>query len=100
MGALIIPLVLFFQGGAQIPAQQAVGQADGREAALHSLPETLGRESINNSDTVRKNSASVQERLFEERFNKLLYALMEFAQDYKTRRTINVKKAKAVREAW
>jgi hypothetical protein len=94
MGALIIPLLLFFQAG------QPAGQPERQEAALHSLPEALGRESINASDAVRKNSASVQERVFVEKFNTLMYALMEFADDYKSRRTINVKKAKAVREAW
>jgi spore cortex formation protein SpoVR/YcgB (stage V sporulation) len=100
MGALIIPLLLFFQDGGQNPAQQSIIDAQRREAALRSVPETLGRESITTSEAVRKDSAFVQERLFVEKFNRLMYALMDFADDYKARQTINVKKAKAVREAW
>ena len=64
------------------------------------MPEALGRESIATSEAVRKNGALVRERLFVEKFNGLIYALMDFADDYKARQTINVKKAKAVREAW
>jgi len=64
------------------------------------VPEVLGRKSIMTSEAFRKNSAFVQERLFVEKFNRLMYALMDFADDYKARQTINVKKAKAVREAW
>jgi hypothetical protein len=100
MGVLIIPLVLFFQGPFQISGPQSPTGMQRQEAALHSVPETLGRESTNASEAMRKNSASVQQRLFEERFNRLLYTLIDFADDYKTRQTINVKKAKAVREAW
>jgi len=100
MGALIIPLCLLFQDGLQNSAQQSIVDAQHREAALHSVPETLGRESIATSEAFRKNSASVRERLFVEKFNRLMYALMDFADEYKARQTINVKKAKAVREAW
>ena len=100
MGALIIPLVLFFQDSFPISGPQSPAEMQRREAALHGVPEVLGRESKNTSEAIRKNSASVHERQFVERFNKLLYTLMEFADDYKTRQTINVRKAKAVREAW
>jgi hypothetical protein len=100
MGALIIPLVLFFQDSFPISGPQSPAGMQRQEAALHGVPETLGRESKNTSDAIRRNSASVHERLFVESFNKLLYTLMEFADDYKSRQTINVKKAKAVREAW
>jgi hypothetical protein len=99
MGALIIPLVLFFQGPLQISGPQSPAEMQRQEAALHSVPEVLGQ-SKSTSEAMRKNSASVQQRLFEERFNRLLYTLIDFADDYKTRQTINVKKAKAVREAW
>ena len=100
MGVLIIPLFLFFQEGAPNYAPQPAAEAQRREAALHSVPEVLGRESINTSESFRKYSASVQQRLFVEKLNRLMYALIEFADDYETRQTINVKKAKAVREAW
>ena len=100
MGALIIPLFLFFQDGAQNSGRQPAVEAQRREAALHSVPEALGRESITTSETIRKVNASVQEQLFVENFNRLIYALMEFADDYKSGRTLSVKKAKAVREAW
>ena len=97
MGALIIPILLFFQDAA---VQQSVVETQRREAALHSVPEVLGQESKNTPEAIRKDGVSVQERLFVEKFNKLIYTLMEFADDYKARQTINVKKAKAVREAW
>ena len=100
MGALIIPLVLFFQDPFQISGPQSPAETQRREAALHSVPEIFGGQSRSISEAMRKNSASVQQRLFEERFNRLLYTLMDFADDYKTRQTINVKKAKAVRDAW
>ena len=100
MGALIIPLVLFFQDSFPISGPQSPAGMQRQEAALHGVPEVLGPQSKNTSEAIRRNSASVRERLFEERFNRLLYALIEFADDYKTRQTINVKKAKAVREAW
>ena len=100
MGALIIPLFLFFQEGAQSSAPQPAAEARRRETALHSVPEVLGREAPNTSEAFRKYAASVQQRLFVEKFNTLMYALMEFADDYKTRQTIDVRKAKAVREAW
>jgi hypothetical protein len=100
MGALIIPLVLFFQGPLPISGPQSPADMQRQETALHSVPEVLGRESKNASEAMRRNSASAQQRLFEERFNKLLYTLIDFADDYKTRQAINVKKAKALREAW
>ena len=100
MGALIIPLLLFFQDAGQNPALQSEAESHRREAALRSVAEVLGHESENTPEAVRKNGASVQERLFVEKFNKLLYTLTEFADDYKIRQTIDVKKAKAVREAW
>ena len=101
MGALIVPLFLFFQNAAvQNPAQQSAAETQRREAALHSVPEVLGGESDNTPEAVRKSGASAQERLFVEKFYKLINTLMEFADDYKTRQVINVKKARAVREAW
>jgi hypothetical protein len=100
MSTFIIPLLLFFQGPIQNSAQQSVAEMQRREAALQGVPEVLGRESKDSPEALRRNGASVQERLFVEKFNKLIYTLMEFADDYKTRQTINVKKAKAVREAW
>jgi hypothetical protein len=63
------------------------------------VPEVLG-ESDNTPEAIRKSGVSAQERLFVEKFNKLINTLMEFADDYKTRQVINVKKARAVREAW
>jgi hypothetical protein len=84
----------------QNPGQQSVVEMQRRETALHNVPETLGRESKETPEAIRKSGASVQDRLFVEKFNKLIYTLMEFADDYKTRQSINVKKAKAVRAAW
>lgn len=100
MGAWIVTLLLLFQATSQSSAQQSPAQTERQEAALHSVPERLRSELTNNSEAIRKNSASVQERLFVERFNRLIYTLSEFANDYKTRQTIDVKKAKAVSEAW
>jgi hypothetical protein len=96
MGALIISLLLFFQNA----AVQSAAETQRREAALHSVPEVLGSESKNTPEAIRKSGASVQERLFVEKFNRLIYTLMDFAEDYKTGQAINVKKARAVREAW
>jgi hypothetical protein len=99
MGALIIPVLLLLQGAVQNSAQSPA-ETQRQEAALHSVPEVLGPQSRNTSEAIRRNSAAVHERLFVEKFNSLLYTLMDFAEDYKTRQTINVRKAKAVREAW
>ena len=96
MRTLVISIFLSFQNS----AQQSVIEMDRRETALHSVPEVLGRESRNTPAAMRKVAASVHERLFEAKFNQFIYALMEFANDYKSRQTINVRKAKAVREAW
>jgi hypothetical protein len=100
MGALIIPLLLLFQDSFPLSGPQSPAEMQRRETALHGVPEVLGRESKNTAEAIRKNSASVQQRLFEQRFNRLLDTLIDFADDYKNRQTINVKKAKAVREAW
>ena len=69
MGTLIIPLFLFFQDAIQNSAQQSVAEMQRREAALQSVPDVLGRESKNTPEALRKNGASVQERLFVEKFN-------------------------------
>src|ERR1700716_812118 len=100
MGVLIIPLFLFFQEGALNSAPQPAAEARRQEAALHSVPEVLGRGSPHPAAAFRMYNASVQQRMFVEKFNTLMYALMEFADVYKTRQTIDVRKAKAVREAW
>src|SRR5260370_21181935 len=46
--------------------------------------EVLGSESKNTPEAIRKSGASIQERLFVEKFNRLIYTLMDFAEDYRS----------------
>ena len=100
MRTLVILLFLSFQMMSQNPGQQSVVEMQRREAALHNVPETLGRDSKETPQAIRKSGAAVQDRLFVEKFNKLINTLMDFSDDYKIRQSINVKKARAVRAAW
>src|SRR5262249_44261734 len=100
MHTLFILLFLSFQSMPQNPGQQSEVERQRREAALHSVPDVASGESKDTPEAMRKKGASMQDQLFVAKFNKLINTLMEFADDYKTRQSINVKKAKAVRAAW
>src|SRR5215472_13245966 len=100
MCTLLVLLLLFFQNGVQNPGQQSEVERQRREAALHSVADAAGRESGDTPEAIHKNGVSLQDQIFVAKFNKLINTLMEFADDYKNRQSINVKKAKAVRAAW
>ena len=100
MRTLVIFLLLSFQSMSQNPGQQSEVERQRREAALRSAADAAGRESNDTPEAIRKKGASMQDQLFVAKFNKLINTLMEFADDYKNRQSINVKKAKAVRAAW
>jgi len=48
----------------------------------------------------QRKDAAFQERDFEQKFNRLIHSLVDFGTNYNNGHIVDVKKIKAVREAW
>ena len=59
-----------------------------------------GEETGSISGDALKREAEYEEHEFAKRFNGLMTALFDFASNYNSGRTMNVKKVKAVEKAW
>jgi hypothetical protein len=51
-------------------------------------------------DEAARRSTALEQRRFEESFNRLTESIVEFAEQYNHHRTIDVKKVRAMKKAW
>ena len=96
MNAVVLFLLLF-QNVDYAPAANSSAEALRREIQLREATALRSRESAEEST---KAYAAARDEEFVGKFNKLITRLMDFAEAYKNKQAIDVKKAKDIRKAW
>ena len=96
----IFVLLLLFQSADYSPALKASNDSQRRETQLREVAVASSRPTTSAAQENSKRYAAAREQEFIEKFNKLIYNLMEFADTYKSGHALDVKKAKLIRKAW
>lgn len=89
--AVLFTLFLFGQWPGALPP--AVFQPHASAQRIVDLPPTY-------SDEAAKRSAALEQRRFEQNFNRLTETLVDFAEQYNHSHAIDVKKVRAMKKAW
>ena len=85
-------ILLLCQNVDSNPAMRASAEAQKRDAALHQVSHL--------TKPVDPAPAVTADEQFVGKFNNLIERLVDFAENYRTKQAVDVKKAKAVRQAW
>ena len=88
---------LLFQNADYAPAASASAEAVRRESQLREATTLHSRDSAEEST---KAYAAARDEEFVGKFNKLIAKLIDFADSYRNKQAIDIKKAKDVRKAW
>src|SRR5437016_4996563 len=96
----IFVLLLLFQSADYSPALKASNDSQRRETQLREVAVASTRPAPSAVEENSKRYAAAHEQEFIEKFNKLIYNLMEFADSYKSGHALDIKKAKSIRKAW
>ena len=96
MSAFVLFLLLF-QNADYAPAANSSAEALRREIQLREAATLHQPESTEEST---KAFAAAHDEAFVKKFNALITKLMDFADSYKNKQAIDVKKAKDIRRAW
>jgi hypothetical protein len=97
---LVFLVALLLQNGDYAPAMKAVADTQNREAQLRQVASLAKRAVPSAAEENRKAYTAGHDEEFVGKFNSLINKLMEFADSYKDGKTLDVKKARAVRKAW
>jgi len=94
----VVLFLLLFQNADYAPAAKASAEAARRESQLRaaSVPVQSG-ETV--EDAARAHAAA-HDQEFVGKFNKLITKLIDFAESYKNKQAMDVKKAREIRKAW
>ena len=98
--SLVFLVALLLQNGDYAPALKATAEARSREAQLREVASIGARPSPSVAQENTKVYAAAREQEFVGKFNQLISKLMEFADTYKDGKTLDLKKAQAIRKAW
>ena len=96
MNAIVLCFLLF-QNADYTPAANASAEASRREIQLREATVLHIRDS---NEVSAKAYAIARDEEFVGKFNKLIAKLMDFAESYRNKQAIDVKKAKDIRKAW
>jgi hypothetical protein len=97
---LVFLVALLLQNGDYTPALKAAAETQNREAQLRQVASLAKRVVPSPAEENRKAYTAGRDEEFVGKFNSLINRLMEFADSYKDGKTLDVKKARAVRKAW
>src|SRR6185503_3991732 len=96
MNAVVLFLLLF-QNADYAPAVNSSAESLKREIQLR---EAATLRSLKSADESTKAYAAARDDEFVGKFNKLITKLIDFAESYRNKQAIDVKKAKEIRKAW
>ena len=96
MNAIVL-LLLLFQNADYAPAANSSAEALRRETQLR---EAMVLRSPEAREESTKAYAAAHDEKFVGKFNNLITKLIDFAESYKSKQAIDVKKAKDIRKAW
>jgi hypothetical protein len=102
MGTALL-VVLLFQTLDSNPAFKASADTQRREAQLQQVSHLTSPANPTPSAVAaatEKAEAAANDAQFVGKFNKLIERLVDFAENYREKSAMDVKKAKAVRQAW
>ena len=100
MNAAVLLLLLFQNADYAQPVQSAA-DATKRETQLRQVATALStRQAPSAAEVSAKEYAAAHAEAFVGKFNALINKLMDFADAYKDKQAIDVKKAQDVRKAW
>ena len=97
MNAIVLFLLLF-QNADYAPAVNSSTEALRRETQLRDVSATLRNREP--ADESAKRYAAARDEEFVGKFNKLITKLIDFAESYRNKQAMDVKKAKDIRKAW
>jgi len=97
---LLILVALLAQSGDYSPALKATTEARTRETQLREIASVVKTPERSVTEENTKAYTAARDQEFVGKFNKLINRLMEFADTYKDGKTLDIKKAQAIRRAW
>ncbi|MEO7653834.1 MAG: hypothetical protein ABIZ80_25540 [Bryobacteraceae bacterium] len=96
----VLLMLLLFQNVDFNPAIRASAEARTRDAALHQVSHLTKSTSPTAAAKVEDSQVAVNDKEFVGKFNHLIERLVDFADNYRNKQAMDVKKAKAIRQAW
>lgn len=97
----VVLCLLLFQNADYAPSAGSATDAVKRETQLREVATVLSsRPAPSLAEENSRKYAAAREQEFVSKFNKLIAQLMDFSESYKSKKSMDVKKAAAVRKAW